>query len=420
MRKYLIPCLTVGLIVTACGGSDSTSSSSASGARLLYPSTIAGVGAGTNFSFDLGVVSGNRYYVTDRNNASVDVFNSADSSLVAQIRGVGASAFTGLTVVNGAINNSVSGPDGINVVGNMLYVGDVNSVKVVDPSINQVVKTISVGTSGKRADEGCVDPVHNLYMISTPEADTPFATFINTNTQGVVAQVNFTDASGNPSLGLEQCRYDAASDTFFVNNDGTTANPNGELVAIPGASIRALPVGATVNYVSVSATPGLPVLAGVKAYSEGNCDPTGLALGPGNDIAVGCRDGTAGAPLLVQIMDRTNGTILKSINAGGGDQIEYDASTNRYYNAGSRWTASGKAGPKGACTAASPCTPVLSIIDAATRTLVTQLATGNNAHSVAVDGVTGKAFLPVSSGTSPAGCATCGIEPAGLLTFAIR
>ena len=73
---------------------------------------------------------------TGRNNASVDVFNTADSTLVAQVRGTGASAFTGLTVVNGAIDNSVSGPDGINVVGNMIYVGDVNSVKVIDPSIN--------------------------------------------------------------------------------------------------------------------------------------------------------------------------------------------------------------------------------------------------------------------------------------------
>jgi hypothetical protein len=154
-------------------------------------------------------------------------------------------------------------------------------------------------------------------------------------------------------------------------------------------------------------------------YSEGNCDPTGLALGPGKDIAVSCREATTGAPLLVQIMDRTTGSILASVNAGGGDQLEYDASTNRYYNAASRWTASGKASTNGACSTASPCTPVLAIINAATRALVTQLKSGNNAHSVAVDSVTGKAFLPASSGPSPAGCATCGTEPAGLLTFAI-
>jgi hypothetical protein len=376
------------------------------------PSPIPGVGIGSNFGFDLGLVVGNRYYVTDRNNAAVDVFDTANSTLITQIKGSGATAFSGVGLNSkGGVDNSISGPDGISAVGNLLYVGDVNSVKVVDPASQQVVKTIVVGNSGKRADEGCADATHGMYMISTPEADTPFATFINTATQAVVAQVTFTDPAGAPSAGLEQCRYDSASDTFYVNNDGTTANPHGELVAIPGASIRAIAPGATANYTA---------LTGVRAYGEGNCDPTGLAFGPGNDIAVNCREGTTGAPLLVQIMDRTNGNILASVNAGGGDQLEYDTATNRYYSGASRWTASGKAGTNGACSAASPCTPVLAIIDAASRTVVAQLPSGNNAHSVAVDPVTFKAFLPISSGTSPAGCATCAAEPAGLLTFATK
>lgn len=401
MRRFLVSCLGTALIVAGCGGGDDALSP-----RQLGATSIPGVGVGTNFGFDLGVVVGNRYYVTDRNNAAVDVFDTSNSALVTQIKGTGANAFAGLTA-----SNSTSGPDGINPVGNLLYVGDVNSVKVVDPATAQVVKTIVVGTSGKRADEGCVDATHGLYMISTPEADTPFATFINTATQAVVAQVTFTDPSGAPSAGLEQCRYDPATDIFYVNNDGTTANPHGELVAIPGASIRGIAPGTSVNYTS---------LAGMRAFTEGNCDPTGLALGPGNDIAVNCREGTTGAPLLVQIMDRANGNILASLNAGGGDQIEYDSSTNRYYSGASRWTASGKAGTNGACSAASPCTPVLTIIDAGSRTLVAQLATGNNAHSVAVDPATSKAFLPVSSGSAPAGCATCAAESAGLLTFATR
>lgn len=397
--------LSFALILAACGGGDS-------GPRFIGSTDIPGVGAGTNFSFDLGVVSGNRYFFTDRNNAAIDVFDTSTSALVTQIKGTGANAFAGTVKgSSGAVDNSISGPNGINVVGSLLFVGDVNSVKVVDPTAATVLKTIVVGTSGKRADEGCLDAVHGLYMISTPEADTPFATFINTTTQAVVAQVTFTDAAGAPSAGLEQCRYDPASDTFFVNNDGTTANPNGELVSMPGASIRAIPAGGTVNYTA---------LAGERAFNEGNCDPTGLALGPGTDIAVGCREGTTGAPLLVQIMNRSTGAIVASVNAGGGDQIEFDASTNRYYNASNRWTASGKAGPNGACSAASPCTPVLSIIDASTHAVVTQLKSGNNAHSVAVDPITAHAFMPASSGVSPAGCGTCGAEPAGLLTFATK
>ena len=407
MRSVSICCMTAAVVLAACGGGDG-----GSGPRVLSSSPITGVGIGSNFGFDLGLVNGNRYYVTDRSNAAVDVFDTGTSNLVAQIKGTGANAFAGTGLTAGKVDNSISGPNGVNAVGNLLYIGDVNSVKIVDPAAQQVLKTIKVGTSGKRADEGCVDSVHNMYMISTPEADTPFATFINTTTQAVVATVTFTDAAGAASAGLEQCRYDAAGDTFYLNNDGTTAHANGELVAMPGASIRAIPAGSTVNYTALS---------GLRTYDEGNCDPTGLALGPNNDVAVGCREGTTGAPLLVQIMDRTNGKILASVNAGGGDQIEYDPSTNRYYSAASRWTASGKAATGGACSAASPCTPVLAIIDAATRTLVAQLATGNNAHSVAVDSATNRAFVPISSGSSPAGCSTCDPQgAAGLLTFATK
>jgi hypothetical protein len=405
MKRSMYSILGAALLLSACGGGGSSSAP-----HFVMASAITGVGAGTNFSFDLGLVSGGRYYVTDRNNAAVDVFDTSTSAQVAQIKGVGANAFAGIGKNSaGAADNSISGPNGINAVGSLIYVGDVNSVKIIDPAAQQVIKTIVVGSSGKRADEGCVDAVHGLYMISTPEADTPFSTFINTATQSVVAQVTFTDASGAPSAGLEQCRYDPGTDTFYVNNDGTTANPHGELVAMPGAAIRAIPAGATVNYTA---------LPGMREFGEGNCDPTGLALGPGTDVAIGCREGTTGAPLLVLIMNRTNGAILASINAGGGDQIEYDAATNRYYNAASRWTASGNAAANGACSATSPCLPVLAIIDAGTRTLVTQLSSGNNAHSVAVDAATGKAFLPASSGVSPAGCASCSTEPAQLLTFA--
>jgi YVTN family beta-propeller protein len=398
-----LACVTAAAVLAACGGGGDN------GRNLVAATQIQGVGQGTNFGFDIGAVAGNRYYLADRNNAAVDVFDTATSAQVAQITGTGANAFRGVALTStGSVDNSKSGPNGVNAVGNLLYVGDVDSVKIVDPATNQVVKTISVPAGGHRDDEGCVDPTHNLYMIAAPEADTPFVTLINTVTQAVVATVTFTDAAGAPSAGLEACRYDPKTDAFYINNDGTTANEHGEPDVLPGPAIRALAVGATVNYT---------LLPGVHMYAEGNCDPTGLALGPGNDIAVGCREGTTGAPLLVQILDRTSGAILASVNAGGGDQLEYDPASNRYFNAASRWTASGKASTNGACSAASPCTPVLSVIDAGTRTLVEQLVTGNNAHSVAVDSATGKVFVPISSATSPAGCATCSNEPAELLTF---
>jgi hypothetical protein len=77
----------------------------------------------------------------------------------------------------------------------------------------------------------------------------------------------------------------------------------------------------------------------------------------------------------------------------------------------------------GACSAASPCTPVLAIIDAMTYDVVARLPTGNNAHSVGVDSASGLAFMPISSAAAPAGCANCaanGFNDAGVAVFAIR
>jgi DNA-binding beta-propeller fold protein YncE len=222
-------------------------------------------------------------------------------------------------------------------------------------------------------------------------------------THSVIATITFTDAAAAPSAGLEQCRYDAANDLWFFNNDGTTANPHGELDVLTGASVRGIAAGTAVNYTALAGVKTFPM----TATPAPGCDPTGLALGPGTDLAIMCREGTTGAPLLVQILNRLTGVIVASINAGGGDQLEYDPTSNRYYGGNSRWTATGNAATGGACSAASPCTPTMAVIDAATRTLVTMVPTGNNAHSVAVDPITGSIFMPYSSATSPAGCGTC-------------
>ncbi|SAK82024.1 hypothetical protein AWB75_05198 [Caballeronia catudaia] len=397
---------SVIVLVAGCGGHDNDDN----GPRYVSDIAVPNIKAGVNFSFDIGIVSGSQYFFTDRNNASLDQIDIPSKSFAKAIQGSGNLAFTGL----GPGPNSKAGPDGATAVGNFIYVGDVNSVKIVDSTAGAVVSKITVSTTGVRADEGCLDATHGTFMISSPEEPVPFATFINTATQTVVAKVTFTDSEGKPTAGLEACRYDPNSDNFYVNVDGSTANPHGELVKLPGAAIRAIPNGGSQNYTT---------LAGVAMYGEGNCDPTGLALGPGNDIAVGCREGTTNAPLLMQIFDRSNGALLASLNAGGGDQLEYDPSTNRYYNAASRWTASGNASTDGACSNASPCTPVLTIVDAGTRTIVTRLNTGNNAHSVAVDPATGLIFVPYSSATSPAGCPGCaanGFVNGGVSVFAAK
>ena len=399
------------LLLAGCGGGGSGSNNSG----VSFKTTIAvpNVGATTNFSFDISAVDPvkGRYYFTDRNNKSVDVFDIKTNTFIKQIFGGFAGCDTGPTC-NGA-NNDKSGPDGLNIIPGttLIYVGDVNSVKIIDTQTDTVVNTIAIGgSSGLRADEGCYDPDHKIFMINSPGENPPFATFIDTTTQKIIATVLFTDpgtgAKGPPSAGLEACVYDHGTSSFLNNNDGSTANPHGEVDVIPVAFVMA---GTPANPVTLT-LPVPTVGSGFKIFPLGNCDPTGIDLGPGTDMGVMCRQVTTGALLTFQILDRTDGSVRAVLNAGGGDQIAYDAATNRYYLASSRFTASGFAAVNGTCSAASPCTPFLFVVDAATRKVVTFAETGNNAHSVGVDGVTHQAYLPYSSAAAPAGCATCQLD----------
>ena len=400
--------MVVTLLLAGCGGGGGGNDNLP--IRSMAFIAVPNVGVTTNFSFDISAVDPvkGRYYFTDRNNKTVDVFDIKTNTFVKQITGGFAGCDTGPTCAGA--NNDKSGPDGLNIIPGttFIYVGDVNSVKIIDTQTDTVVKTIAIGgASGLRADEGCYDPDHKIFMINSPGESPPFATFIDTTTQKIIATVLFTDPgtgpAGPPSAGLEACVYDHGTASFLNNNDGSTANPHGEVDVIPAAFVLTGTPTTPVTLTLPVPTPG----NGFKIFPLGNCDPTGIDLGPGTDMGVMCRQGTTGAPLTFQILDRTNGTVRAVLSAGGGDQIAYDAATNRYYLASSRWTANGLAAIGGACSSAAPCTPVLFLVDAATRKIVTSIPTGNNAHSIAVDPMTHQVYLPYSSASAPGGCATC-------------
>src|SRR5262249_36210365 len=157
----------VALVLVGCGddGNEET------GPHFVESVAVPGLsGPGNTASFDLGTVATGRHYFTDRNNASVDVINTATNTLVAQITGSGANAFSGCRSATGApVDCAVtvsrrSGPNGIDAVSaTRIYAPDVDSVKVIDTTSNTVIKSIKVGpltgagftdTASARADEG--------------------------------------------------------------------------------------------------------------------------------------------------------------------------------------------------------------------------------------------------------------------------
>ena len=432
MRKKMLISVSasVAAVVIGCGGGSGLDSISP---HFLTTISVPGISSAVAYSFDLGAVdiAANRYYVTDRTNKSVDVVDTNSYTVLSQyqngykgcVTGSGVAAPACLAVGGSGVNNDKSGPDGLDVVGANLYVGDVNSLKIVDQSSGKPVKTLSIGgASGLRADEGCVDAEHGLYAISSPGESPPFMTVVDTVNQNILATVYFDSA------GLEACTYDPTTKMFFVNNDGSSSNGRGEISGYPAAFFSALKTGAgaagpNVQFLfSAWGTPGAnasgvpaptgTVLAGTVSYALGNCDPTGLALGPGKDIGAMCRQGNVGETLTFLILDRTNGSLLKTVAAGGGDQITYDAGSNKWYLADSRWTATGTS--CGGGSAACPLTPVLGIVDGTSRSLIAMLPNGNNAHSVAIVPGTSKTYTTVFTPfTAPTAAGGGAAFPAG-------
>jgi hypothetical protein len=365
----------LAVLVSGCGGGSTSapapapistgSPSNPTGLTLLSTVVIPALTTGGTFSFDIGTVdsTSSHYYLADRTSKALDIINTGSLTL-AQVFG----GFTGP-----APSNDNAGPDGVVVVpGGNVFVGDVNSVKVISPTSNAVLTVIAMATSGDRTDEGCYDPDDKIVMISNPADQPPFTTWINATTNTIMTNFSFPG-----STGLENCVYDPGTKNFFINNDGTPANPNGELDVFSAASVVA----------------GHPVMSG--SFTLGACAPAGLVLGLNEQLLVGC-DPPAGNPEITQVLSATTGAIVKTIGGiGGEDEVAFDPLFKRFYTASRNMTSTGIAG--------GTITPVLGVIDAQTLTLLGSIATGVNAHSVAVDPTNGHVFVPVQPTASSAG-----------------
>ena len=220
-----------------------------------------------------------RLYFADRSNKGVDVIDAENDTFVGRVPG-----FAGnVGVTNG------SGPGGVLVTpSRKLWAGDGNAtvqVADVDPAspdylkiINSVdVSTKACGSNCNRADEIGYDPKHHkiLAAIDQPNSSKdpkvaiePYAALIDAVTYAVkfVTIPNITAGGG-----LEQPLWDGELGRFFLTvpnvNDPVTGNPlgTGEIAVI---------------------NPSTGVVE--KAYSVGNCNPSGEVLAPFQLLVVEC------------------------------------------------------------------------------------------------------------------------------------
>lgn len=318
-------------------------------------------------SFDISWVDQRtqRYYLADRSNKSIDIFDAAQATYLGRVTG-----FVGINTALGAAANDTAGPNGVVPVGkHEVWAGDGDStVKVIN--LDSMTITDVINTGGKnRADEMAVDEKDHVFIVvndaeeitSDPNSG-PFLTLISTEPgHKILGKIVLHDATN----GTEQPVYDSQLGLFFVAVPqlGTDVE-NGEILKVNPRT---------------AATAGAFVVTG--------CQPHGLVQGPRQTLFLGCNETT---PSLTQkVMDARTGAILASIpGVGGTDESWYDPMAGRYFSGASSQ-------PGGA---------VLGIMDARNNTLLQTIPTTTSAHSVAADSLNGRVFVPFTPVASDAAC----------------
>ncbi len=366
-RFRLLPAAAAALTLAACAGTGSTHPPVATPAPTTYtlvrtvPVPNVPPASGT-WSFDIGFVDGaaHRYYLADRTNKGIDVVDTTSDTFVTV---AGAGKFAGGS-------GNTGGPNGVVPVGNgVVFAGDGDStMKIVNVISNTLLATIptvnpysgaapSFCTPGpnQRVDEMAYDPKDNVVLAINDASCPPFGTFFSaTPPYQILGSFPLPTADN----GAEQPTWDPGQNKFVLALPSTTANPGGEVDVIDPTK------------------PNNPI---VNVFPVTGCNPAGTALGPNEHLVLGC---TATSQLM--IINAANGsTVATFTGVGGADQTWYNPGDNRFFLA---------------CRN-NPAGPVLVIIDAGTNTILQQIKTSSNAHSIAVDPTTGQAFVPQPAGS---------------------
>src|SRR5258708_13350198 len=187
--------------------------------KLKQIGTIANP-AGPIDEFDIGFVDqkSQRYYLADRSNKSVDIFDAKSDKFIGSVGG-----FLGVIMKNGKPNNDVSGPDGVLICGNEAWAGDGDStIKVIDLKTNKVVDTVKTGGES-RVDEMAYDAKDGVFIGINNAEEPPYATLVSTKPgHKILAKIPFEAATD----GAEQPAYNPPDGMSYVATPELLHDPN--------------------------------------------------------------------------------------------------------------------------------------------------------------------------------------------------
>ena len=386
VRNQLKVCLSPSVLIATVTIA-SALAWSAPPAQEVFTATslVTGLGSQTITRFDISFVDPtlNLYLLADRTNRAVNVVDTTNNQLLIQLKSdLCPTAATPCPFAGFTGNNDTSGPDGVLTVGHEVWAGDGNStIKVIDLLSHVTTHVINTGGT-KRADELCLDPRDNLVLMANDADSPPFVTLISTVNYSVLKTIKMDGTNGTPKAtnGIEQCQWRPSTGMFYINIP--EVNGPGDDTQ-PGAVLEISPE--TMTIVDTFTIP-LGVCAG----------PQGMALGPENQILLGCNNPNHTVPSTVVINQRSGTVIHVLANEDGADEVWLNEGDGHYFLAES---------------AARP-NQRLGVVDAQTgneepSANIGVAGAGGN-HSVAADPVRNQVYVPIASNSGSTICGSLG------------
>lgn len=338
-------------------------------------------------SFDISFVDpriGN-YFLADRTNKAVDVVDTSTNTIATQLTDP-TDPFAGFTG-----NNDTSGPNGVLITDhNRVWVGDGGSLlKVLDLGTGGELAKIDTG-GAKRADELCFDRRDRKILIANDaETPFPFVTFVDADSYAVLKRITMDGTNGTPKAtnGIEQCQWSPRTGKIYlnipeVNGPGNDTQPGAVLVISP-------------ETMAIEKTFTIPL-----ASCAG---PQGMALGPRDQILLGCNAPGPSGNSPTAVIDEHDGRVVATLDhESGSDEVDYNPGDNHYFLAESGPPGTGVPQALGVVDAGPPARE-----DASVSTSPGGAGVGSN-HSVASDPVTGHVYMPIASTAKSSICSSAG------------
>jgi hypothetical protein len=355
-------------------------------------------------SFDISFVSSQRdeYYLADRSNAGIDVI---DTRTLTWKRTIGGFVGIVLNAAGTAVNNNLSGPDGVTAHGRWLYAGDGDStLKVIDldaPPAFALKQSISTGGT-TRLDEMALTENGRLLLGANNAEDPPFATLFAANGDDHTSHVTkITKITIDPAimpagagLSIEQPAWEPKTKRFYTSLPIIANNP-------PGCNYGQLagPItcdgGLLVTDPTALAAPNAVQGAFNPATNTGvvplhQCGPNGATVGPHQNLLLGCTPANNPSNTTTLVINARTKEETHIPGIVGSDEVWFNEGDNRYYTASNR-NCKVAGSP---CPAASQQAAVLGVINARKNVLIETIPQSSGSHSVAADAEHNRIFVP--------------------------